>query len=148
MRKKVLVVDDNANNLMLEKDLLEIAGFEVFEAENATTGIAIARQEKPDIIIMDVRLPDMRGTEAVRILRLDKATRDIPVVFVTASVMAGGREEIKEITNSGFIGKPINTRTFAKEINQFMKRVPECIEKSNTKETEDDERQTSNLNCR
>ena len=121
MRKKALVVDDNANNLMLEKDLLEVAGFEVFEAENAADGIAIARREKPDIIIMDVRLPDMRGSEAARILREDKETSDIPIIFVTASVMAGEREEINAITNSGFIGKPINTRTFAKEISRFIK---------------------------
>jgi CheY-like chemotaxis protein len=111
MRKKALVVDDNANNLMLEKDLLEVAGFEVFEAENAAGGIAIARREKPD----------MRGSEAAGILRQDKGTRDIPIVFVTASVMAEGMEEIRNITNSGFIGKPINTRTFAKEIAQFIK---------------------------
>ena len=121
MRKKVLVVDDNANNLMLEKDLLEVAGFEIYGAENAADGIAIARKEKPDMILMDVRLPDMRGTEAARILREDKETRDIPIIFVTASVMAEGREEIKDILNSGFIGKPINTRTFAKEISQYMK---------------------------
>jgi len=121
MRKKALVVDDNGNNLMLEKDLLEVAGFEVFEAENASNGIAVAGREKPDIIIMDVRLPDMRGSEAARILRQDKETRDIPIVFVTASVMTEGREELKNITNTGFIGKPINTRTFAKEISQFIK---------------------------
>jgi two-component system cell cycle response regulator DivK len=100
---------------------LEVAGFEVLEAENAADGIAIARREKPDIIIMDVRLPDMRGTEAARTLHQDKETRDIPIVFVTASVMAEGIEEISTITNSGFIGKPINTRTFAKEISQFIK---------------------------
>ncbi len=121
MKKKALVVDDNGSNLMLEKDLLEVAGFEVFVAENASSGIAIARKEKPDIILMDVRLPDMRGSEAAQILRQDKETRDIPIIFVTASVMAEGKEEIKNITNSGFIGKPINTRTFAKEISQFIK---------------------------
>jgi len=123
MKKKALVVDDNDNNLLLEKDLLEVAGFEVFVAENATDGMAIARKEKPDIIIMDVRLPDIRGTEAARILRQDKQTSAIPIVFVTASVMAGGIEEIKTITNSGFIGKPINTRTFANEVSQFMKEL-------------------------
>ena len=121
MKKKALVIDDNENNLELEKDLLEVAGFEVFEAENAASGIAIARKEKPDIIIMDVRLSDMRGTEAARILRQDKETLDIPIVFVTASVMVEGREELNKITNSGFIGKPIDTRTFAKEISQFIK---------------------------
>ena len=121
MPKRVLVVDDNANNLMLEKDLLEVAGFEVFEAENAADGIAIARKEKPDIILMDVRLPDMRGTEAARILRQDEETRGIPIVFVTAAVMAEGIEEVKDIPNSGFIGKPINTRTFVQEISQLIK---------------------------
>jgi two-component system, cell cycle response regulator DivK len=119
--KKALVVDDNTNNLTLEKDLLEVAGFEVFISENAADGIAIALKEKPDIIILDVRLPDMRGTEAASILRQDKQTSDIPIVFVTASVMAGGIEEIRNFTNSGFIGKPINTRTFAKEISEHIK---------------------------
>lgn len=121
MGKKALVVDDNANNLLLEKDLLEVAGFTVFEAKNAADGIAIARREKPDIILMDVRLPDMRGTEAARILRQDEETVYIPIVFVTSSVMAEGIEEIKDIKSSGFIGKPINTRTFVEEISQFIR---------------------------
>jgi len=121
MKTRALVVDDNKNNLLLEKDLLEHAGFVVFEAEDASTGIAIAKREKPDIIIMDVRLPDMRGPEAARTLRQDQKTSGIPIVFVTASVMAEGKEELKDITNSGFIGKPINTRTFAKEISEFIK---------------------------
>jgi two-component system cell cycle response regulator DivK len=121
MKKKVLIIDDNGNNLLLEQDLLEVAGFEVFVAENATNGISIAKKEKPDVIIMDVRLPDMRGSEAAKILRRDKDTSSIPIIFVTASVMAEGKEEIKNIVNSGFIGKPINTRTFAKEISQYIK---------------------------
>ena len=119
MSKKALVVDDNKNNLLLEKDLLEVAGFEVIEAENATDAIALAWKEKPDIIIMDVRLPDMRGTQAAKLLRQDKETSAIPIVFVTASV-ARSMEEINIISNSGFISKPINTRTFAKEVSQFI----------------------------
>ena len=119
--KKALVVDDNVNNLTLEKDLLEIAGYQVFVAEDASSGIAIAVKNKPDVILMDVRLPDMRGSEAAMILRRDKGTSTIPIVFVTASVLAENKEEIKNISNSGFIGKPINTRTFAKEIIQFIK---------------------------
>lgn len=122
MKKTAVVIDDNKNNLLLEKDLLEVAGFAVFGAENATDGIAIIRRELPDIIVMDVRLPDIRGPEAARILRLDKTTRDIPIVFVTASVMAEGRDQLNKINNSGFIGKPINTRTFASELSQFVKR--------------------------
>ena len=121
MKRIALVVDDNENNLMLEKDLLEVAGFEVFLAKNANDGIASARKEKPNIIVMDVRLPDMRGPEAAKILRQDKETSGIPIVFVTASVMAEGREEINAIANSGFLGKPINTRTFAQEVSRFIK---------------------------
>lgn len=121
MKIKVLVVDDNSNNLLLEKDLLEIAGFEVFEADSATSGILVARSEIPDVIIMDVRLPDMRGTEAARILRQNKATSEIPIIFVTASVMTEGRDEINSISNSGFIGKPIDTRTFSREVAGFLK---------------------------
>ena len=121
MKKRALIVDDNKSNLMLEKDLLEVAGFEVFQAENSADWILICIREQPDIIIMDVRLPDMSGTEAAGILRQEKKTRDIPIVFVTASVMANGMDEIKKFANSGFIGKPINTRTFAKEISEYIK---------------------------
>jgi two-component system, cell cycle response regulator DivK len=121
MKKKALVVDDNANNLLLEKDLLEVAGFEVFEAINATDGIAIARNHNLDVIVMDVRLPDMRGFTAARILRQEQATREIPIVFVTASVLGEGREDLEDITNTGFIGKPINTRTFVAEICKYIK---------------------------
>jgi CheY-like chemotaxis protein len=120
MAKKVLVVDDNENNLLLEIDLLEVAGFEVFTATNATDGISTAIRVRPDIIIMDVRMPDIRGTDAAKILRLEKTTCDIPIIFVTASVMAEGREEMDAIPHSGFIGKPINTRTFVSDIKQFL----------------------------
>lgn len=121
MRKRAVIVDDNANNLMLEKDLLEIAGFEVFEATNGLDSIAIIKKEKPDIIIMDIRLPDMEGTEAIKILRQDKEMGAIPVVFVTASVLERERREIIAILNSGYMSKPIDTRTFAKEISKYIK---------------------------
>lgn len=121
MRHRALVVDDNPNNLMLVKDLLEAADFEVLEAETGTQGLVLARTEKLDILILDVRLPDLRGSEVAKQLRLSKETRDIPIVFVTASVMPEGRDEIKTIANTAFIGKPINTRTFAKEILSFIR---------------------------
>lgn len=125
--KIALVIDDNANNRILEKDLLEVAGFEVFEAEDASSGMAIAKVKSPDIIIMDIRLPDMRGSDAARLLRLDPATCDIPIVFVTASVMADGREEIMSVPNTAFIGKPIDTRTFAQTIGLFMQKKKAVI---------------------
>jgi len=133
MRLRALVVDDNSCNLMLEQDLLELAGFEVLEARNAADAITIARREKPDVIAMDVRLPDMRGSEAARILRQDEETCDIPIVFVTASVIPEGREELKGIPNTGFIGKPIDTRTFAEQIRSFCVRDGEEVERSHDK---------------
>ena len=120
MGKKALIIDDNQNNLMLEGDLLRVAGFTVLTAETATAGIALAIRELPDVVVMDVRLPDMRGSVAAKILRGDPLTQRIPIVFVTASVMPGGRQEIQGLPNTGFIGKPIDTRRFAQEIEAFI----------------------------
>ncbi len=121
MCRKVIVIDDNLNHLMLEKDLLEVAGFAVSGASSGKDALALIRKEKPVIIIMDVRLADMRGTEIARILRQDEDLKEIPIVFVTASVLAEERGEIESIPNSGFIGKPINTRTFVEEIIKYIK---------------------------
>lgn len=123
-KQTVVVVDDNQHNLTLEKDLLEIAGFEVFIAENGKNGIALINQIMPDFIIMDIRLPDISGTEAIRILREDERTSHIPVIFVTASVMTQEVEKIGIIPNSFFMSKPINTRTFTLEINKFISKTP------------------------
>ncbi len=123
MKKRVLVIDDNKNNRILESDILEVAGYEVFEAENAMQGIAAAQKEMPDIIVMDIRLPDMRGTDAARTLRQDTAMQNVPIIFVTASVLNEDKKEMMGISNIGFIGKPINTRTFALEINRYLENT-------------------------
>lgn len=134
MSKRVLVVDDNKNNRILESDILEIAGFTVLEAETAQQGIALARKERPDIIVMDVRLPDMRGTEAAKILRQDDKLCAIPIIFVTASVMKEDKREIVGISNIGFIGKPIDTRTFALEIESYLKNAQHQTQAQSAKE--------------
>lgn len=121
MKNRVVIVDDSSNNLLLEKDLMQSAGFEVFEATNAQEGIAMILKEKPDVIIMDIRLPDMSGLEAIQILRQDKEVANIPVVFVTASVLETDRQALIAVPNSGFISKPIDTRSFASEIGKFIK---------------------------
>lgn len=120
-KNKVVIVDDNGNNLLLEKDLMEVAGFEVFEAVNGLDGVTMVLKEKPDVIIMDIRLPDISGLEAMNILRQNKEISAIPVVFVTASVLEVERQALISIPNSGFISKPIDTRTFASEISVFIK---------------------------
>jgi len=120
MTRRVIVVDDNINNRILESDLLQVAGFVVFETETAQQGIELALREHPDIIVMDVRLPDMRGTEAAKILRQNEGLHDVPIIFVTASVMSADKREMVGISNIGFIGKPINTRTFALQIERYL----------------------------
>ena len=121
MKKRVLIVEDNERNLTLEKDLLEVAGFEVLTAIDAQSGITIAKKENPDIIVLDIRLPDMRGTEAAEKLRADDAIRDIPIIFVTASVMGDDLKQVMSFSNSGYISKPIDTRTFAEDVGRFIK---------------------------
>lgn len=120
-KKRILVIEDNTENLRLEQDLLEAAGYEVLQARDGKTGIAMAGKEQPDLIVMDVRLPDIRGTVAAEILRQDEKTENIPIIFVTASVMEEGTEKIKSIKNSGFISKPINTRTFVLDVGRYIK---------------------------
>jgi len=120
MKTIALIVDDDENNLLLGTDLLEQDDFVVFVAATATLGISAAFREKPDIIVMDMRLPDMRGSDAAKVLQDNEVTHHIPIVFVTASVMADGLEELDPFPDSILIRKPINTRTFAKEIRRIV----------------------------
>lgn len=121
MKKRILIIEDNQQNRVLEKFLLEAAGFEVREAFCASSGMNIAREEKPDAIIMDVRLSDICGIEAARLLRENESLRDVPIIFVTASVIKDSTEKMMSISNSACISKPINTRTFAQEISRYVK---------------------------
>jgi len=135
MSKRVLVVDDNRNNRILESDMLQVAGFVVFESETAQNGIDLAFREHPDIIVMDVRLPDMRGTEAAKILRQNDRFRNVPIIFVTASVMSADKQEMIGISNIGFIGKPINTRTFALDIERYLNQNQHAAKSQKAKES-------------
>ena len=122
--KTIVVIDDNDNNLLLEKDLLEAAGYRVFTSKNAIEGMEQVRNILPDLVVMDVWLPDMFGTEAAMQLHSSPTTRDIPVVFVTASALPQSRTARENLPMSGFIGKPINTRRFALEVGSYLKLDP------------------------
>jgi CheY-like chemotaxis protein len=119
-KKKVLIIEDEARNMKLEKDLLEMAGYEVLTADNAEQGIVLAKEQKPDVIVSDYQLPGINGIQAQQILAADDKTKNIPLGFVTASVT----QEQKEILASSgckVIAKPINTRTFAKEVGELLR---------------------------
>lgn len=121
--KKILIVDDNRMNLELVSDLLEVNGYQVLQAEDAKSGIDIAKKEIPDLILMDVQLPGMDGIQATRVLKEDVETRDIPVVALTAHAMKGDREKILEAGCAGYITKPIDTREFPKIVAGFFSSV-------------------------
>jgi CheY-like chemotaxis protein len=119
-KKKVLVVEDNLLNRKLLKDLLSVNGYEVIEADNAEDGLIIVNSEIPDLILLDYQLPRMNGLQMFNVLKADKKTSGIHVVFVTASVFHDELIKLKE-TGCLIIFKPINTRTFIKEIEQDKK---------------------------
>ncbi len=120
MEKHVLVVDDNPLNLELVGDLLELEGFRVTLLEDGVTAISEARDSRPDLILMDLRMPGMSGLEAQQQLRSDATTREIPVIVLTASVMAGERERLLAAGFDGFMQKPIDTLTFADQVRSFL----------------------------
>lgn len=108
----VLVVEDNEKNRKLARDLLSFRGFRVAEATTATDALIAARAEPPDLVLMDVALPDMDGVEALRLLRSDPLTKGVPVVAVTAFAMKGDRERLLDEGFDGYVAKPIDVRTF------------------------------------
>jgi two-component system, cell cycle response regulator DivK len=115
----VLIVDDNEKNRKLAAAVLSAAGFETLEAGTGTEGLALAAQRTPDVILMDLRLPDMDGTEAARALRDARPTARIPVVAMSALPLEGSGEWLEAAGFAGSIEKPIRVQTFADEVRRF-----------------------------
>ena len=106
----ILIVEDNPKNLKLVRDILQVTGYQTVEAETGEEGVRLARERQPALILMDIQLPGMSGIEALGRLRADAMTRTIPVIAVTASVMAQDRERVMAAGFDGFQGKPISVR--------------------------------------
>jgi len=109
---KVLIIEDNAANMTLATFLLESAGHVVINATNAEAGLTLARDEQPQLILMDIQLPGMDGLEATRLLKQDDATRDIPVIALTALAMKGDEQRIRAAGCDGYIAKPLAYKEF------------------------------------
>jgi CheY-like chemotaxis protein len=108
----VLVVDDTPANHALAKKLLAAAGYEVLVAEDARAGIALARERRPDLVLLDLGLPDMDGWAALREIREDAGSRDVRVVAFTAHAMVGDRDRALAAGFDGYMSKPIDLGTF------------------------------------
>jgi len=121
----VLIVDDNDKNLKLARDVLRFAGFQTLQTSTGHDGLALAGESHPDVILMDIRLPDIDGIEAVRRLKEHVATASIPVVALTAFAMKGDRERILAAGFDGYLEKPITVRTFADQVRAFCRQSPD-----------------------
>jgi CheY-like chemotaxis protein len=117
---RVLVVEDNALNLKLVRDVLLHAGFDVVEARSGEDGIARAREYQPDIILMDLQLPGIDGTEAMRTIKGSPIGSSIPIVALTAFAMSEDRERALRNGFDGYLIKPISVRDLARQVTEYL----------------------------
>lgn len=118
---RVLVVEDDVINMKLIKLVLKRHGYEAIEAVTGREGVAKAEAEKPDLILMDVQLPDMDGLEATRRIRKLQFMKKVPIIAITSYAMAGDREKILEAGCNGYFEKPINPLTIMGDIEKIIK---------------------------
>jgi len=118
--KRILVIEDNENNMYLMRFMLEKHGHKVIEAKDGLSGVAMAIEQKPDLILMDIQLPDINGLEATRRIRKSDIANTIPIVAVTSYAMTGDREKTLEAGCSGYVEKPINPETFIQELKRYL----------------------------
>jgi two-component system, cell cycle response regulator DivK len=118
--RRILVVEDNPLNLKLVRDVLQVAGYDVIEAHTGEEGLHLAREDPPDLVLMDLQLPGIDGTETLRRLRQDSLARKVPVVAVTAFAMAEDRERAALAGFDGYIEKPISVRALPGQIEAFL----------------------------
>lgn len=119
----ILIVEDNEKNLKLARDILRFHGFRVVEAMTAGEGLAAAREHQPDLVLMDVQLPDMDGVSALAELRRDENTAAIPAIAITAFAMKGDRERLLAAGFNGYLSKPIDVWTFPDSIRDFCEQT-------------------------
>ena len=120
---KVLIIEDNRANMTLAAFLLQSAGHTVLSAADAEAGLTLARGEQPNLILMDIQLPGMDGLEATALLKGDQATRDIPVIALTALAMKGDEERIRAAGCDGYVAKPMHYQDFLATIAAQLARA-------------------------
>jgi two-component system, cell cycle response regulator DivK len=116
----VLIIEDNDKNMKLARDVLQAKGYQTLEAITGEDGVKLAKERKPNLVLMDIQLPGINGIEAFRQIRGDPATRSIPVVAVTASVTPTDRTAISAAGFDAFLGKPINLKEFLETVKRLV----------------------------
>jgi two-component system, cell cycle response regulator DivK len=118
--RRILVVEDNPLNLKLVRVVLQFAGYDVVEAHSGEEGLRVAEADPPDLVLMDLQLPGIDGTETLRRLRQGSLGQDVPVVAVTAFAMAEDRERASLAGFDGYVEKPISVRELPGQIEAFL----------------------------
>ncbi len=120
MTKTVLIVEDNELNMKLFNDLLEANGNATLRTKSGVEAIALAREHHPDLILMDIQLPEVSGLEVTRWIKDDEKLRDIPVIAITAFAMKGDEEKIRQGGCEAYLSKPISVAKFLETVNSFL----------------------------
>ncbi len=121
MPKKILIVEDNELNMKLFSDLLDAHGYEIQQAREGLKAIGMAKSFRPDLILMDIQLPEVSGLEVTKWIKDDEELADIPIIAVTAFAMRGDEKRIRDGGCADYISKPIAITTFLSTIRKFIK---------------------------
>ena len=116
----ILIVEDNEKNMILVRDVLQFKGYQTLEAATGTEGLRLAREAMPDLVLMDIKLPDIDGITALKRLRADPQTQKMSVVAVSASVMPDDQQRIIASGFDAYITKPINVKSFIETVERFI----------------------------
>ena len=117
--RQVVVVEDNERNMKLFREVLESSGYRTLEAETGARAVAVTTEHRPDLVLMDIHLPDIDGVEALRMLRADERTASIPVLALTAQAMEGDRERFLAAGFDGYLSKPVNIADLLDAVRRY-----------------------------
>ena len=120
MAKTVLIVEDNELNMKLFHDLLEARSYNILQTKDGMEALKIARAERPDLILMDIQLPEVSGLEVTKWIKQDDDLKSIPVIAVTAFAMKGDEKKIREGGCEAYIAKPISVSSFLATVEKFL----------------------------
>jgi two-component system cell cycle response regulator DivK len=119
MTRRVLVIEDTEDNRQIVRDLLTSAGYEIIEAADGESGVAMAAGARPDVILMDIQLPVMDGYEATRRIKADPVTAQIPIIAITSYALAGDEAKTRDAGCDGYIAKPFSPRLLLAKVREF-----------------------------
>ena len=120
MSKRILVVEDTEDNRQIIRDLLSSVGYELIEAADGAAGVAMAQQERPDLILMDIQLPEIDGYEATRRIRDIPELAKVPIIAVTSYALSGDEAKTREAGCDGYVAKPFSPRDLLAKVRQFL----------------------------